>query len=425
MKESAQAALSYVRSQTDTLGIKKDFYEKTDIHIHVPAGAIPKDGPSAGVTMTTAIVSLLTGKVAKHDVAMTGEITLRGKVMPIGGVKEKVLAARRAGIKTVILPEKNKNDLDDVPEDLRKEMKFIFVDTIDQVIDAALDRRKVNNAGKRKSKEAPAVVSDKAHHERTLYKIKTNNLNTVCRSAACPNQAECWDAGTAAFMILGNICTRSCRFCNVLKGTPEVLDLDEPNRVALAVAALRLNYAVVTSVTRDDLEDGGAELFAATIRAIRAKTPGCRVEILVPDFQGSDGSLRAVLDADPDVLNHNLETVPSLYSRVRPQADYQRSLGLLSRSKSYGAVTKTGLMLGLGEELDEVRLVMNDLLKIGCNILTIGQYLQPNKGALPVEKYYHPDEFSKLREEALAMGFRHVEAGPLVRSSYHAGKYGG
>ncbi len=172
MKESAQAALSYVRSQTDTFGINKDFFEKTDIHIHVPAGAIPKDGPSAGVTMTTAIVSLLTGKVAKHDVAMTGEITLRGKVMPIGGVKEKVLAARRAGIKTVILPEKNKNDLDDVPEDLRKEMQFIFVDTIDQVIDAALDRRKVNNAGKRENKEAPAVVQDTAHHERALYKRK-------------------------------------------------------------------------------------------------------------------------------------------------------------------------------------------------------------------------------------------------------------
>ncbi len=175
MKESAQAALSYVRSQTDTLGINKDFFEKTDIHIHVPAGAIPKDGPSAGVTMTTALVSLFTGKVAKHDVAMTGEITLRGKVMPIGGVKEKVLAARRAGIKTVILPEKNKNDLEDVPEDLRKEMKFIFVDTIDQVIDAALDRRKVNNAGKRENKEAPAVVPDTAHHERTLYKRKKSD----------------------------------------------------------------------------------------------------------------------------------------------------------------------------------------------------------------------------------------------------------
>ena len=226
-------------------------------------------------------------------------------------------------------------------------------------------------------------------------------------------------------MILGNICTRSCKFCNVLKGTPEGLDIDEPNRVALTVAALKLNYAVVTSVTRDDLEDGGADLFAATIRAIRAKTPGCRVEVLVPDFQGSDGSLRAVLDAGPDVLNHNLETVPTLYSRVRPQADYHRSLGLLSRAKSYGAVTKTGLMLGLGEQLDEVRLAMNDLRKIGCNILTIGQYLQPNKGALPVEKYYRPDEFSKLREEALALGFRHVASGPLVRSSYHAEKYEG
>src|SRR3989304_5815392 len=254
--------------------------------------------------------------------------------------------------------------------------------------------------------------------------IRTNNLNTVCRSAACPNHAECWNAGTAAFMILGNICTRSCKFCNVLKGTPEGLDIDEPNRVALTVAALKLNYAVVTSVTRDDLEDGGADLFAATIRAIRAKTPGCRVEVLVPDFQGSDGSLRAVLDAGPDVLNHNLETVPSLYSRVRPQADYRRSLELLSRARSYGAVTKTGLMLGLGEGLDEVRLGLEDLRNIECDILTIGQYLQPNRGALPVEKYYHPDEFNQLREEALARGFRHVASGPLVRSSYHAGTYG-
>ncbi len=225
-------------------------------------------------------------------------------------------------------------------------------------------------------------------------------------------------------MILGNTCTRACTFCNVLKGTPEALDLDEPNRVAGAVAALRLNYAVVTSVTRDDLEDGGAELFAATIRAIRAKTAGCRVEVLVPDFRGSDGSLQTVLNAVPDVLNHNLETVPSLYSRVRPQADYRRSLGLLSRAKSYGAVTKTGLMLGLGEGRDEVRSVMNDLRKIECDILTIGQYLQPNKAALPVERYYHPDEFSLLREEALAMGFCHVAAGPLVRSSYHAREYG-
>ncbi len=225
-------------------------------------------------------------------------------------------------------------------------------------------------------------------------------------------------------MILGDICTRGCRFCNVRKGTPEGLDLDEPNRVAEAVAALGLSYAVVTSVTRDDLEDGGAGMFAATIRAIRAKTPGCRVEVLVPDFQGSDGSLRTVLDAGPAVLNHNIETVPSLYSRVRPQADYHRSLGLLSRAKSCGAMTKTGLMLGLGEASDEVRSVMNDLRKIGCDILTIGQYLQPNKRALPVEKYYHPDEFKSFQEQALAMGFRHVESGPLVRSSYHAGRYG-
>ncbi len=253
--------------------------------------------------------------------------------------------------------------------------------------------------------------------------IKENNLHTVCRSAACPNQVECWNAGTAAFMILGNVCTRACRFCNVPKGTPEEIDLEEPNRIAAAVAALNLTYAVVTSVTRDDLEDGGAGIFARTIRAIRTKTPGCRVEVLIPDFQGSCGSLRTVLDAGPDVLNHNLETVPSLYPRVRPQADYARSLELLRRAGSFSAATKTGIMLGLGERTDEVRAVMADIRAGGCDILTMGQYLQPNKSALPVEKYYHPDEFSTLREEALAMGFYHVEAGPLVRSSYHAGKY--
>ena len=253
--------------------------------------------------------------------------------------------------------------------------------------------------------------------------IRDNKLHTVCKSAACPNQNECWNAGTATFMILGNVCTRGCRFCNVPKGRPEGLDLEEPGRVAYAVASLKLKYAVVTSVTRDDLEDGGAGIFADTIHAIREKSPGCRVEVLIPDFQGSDDSLRAVLDAKPDVLNHNIETVPSLYPLVRPQADYQRSLELLMRAKSYGAVTKTGLMLGLGEGIDEVRTVMDELRNIGCDILTIGQYLQPNKTALPVVKYYHPDEFEILRKEALVLGFRHVVSGPLVRSSYHAENY--
>ena len=254
--------------------------------------------------------------------------------------------------------------------------------------------------------------------------IETNKLHTVCRSAGCPNRNECWNAGTATFMILGAVCTRGCRFCGVPKGSPQELDPDEPGRVAEAVAALKLSYAVITSVTRDDLPDGGAALFARTILAIRTKSPGCKVEVLIPDFQGSHASLKAVLDAQPDVLNHNLETVPSLYSRVRPQADYERSLELLSRSRQLGAVTKTGLMLGLGEGTDEVVAVLEDLRRTGCSILTLGQYLRPGQDYLPVEKYYHPDEFEALRKQALSLGFNHVAAGPLVRSSYHAAEYG-
>jgi lipoic acid synthetase len=254
--------------------------------------------------------------------------------------------------------------------------------------------------------------------------ISTHKLHTVCQSAACPNQAECWNEGTATFMVLGNVCTRGCGFCNVPKGVPQGLDRDEPDRVAAAVAALKLKYAVVTSVTRDDLVDGGAEIFAQTIQAIRSTSPECRIEVLIPDFKGSEPSLRIVLDAKPDILNHNLETVPSLYARVRPQAGYRRSLELLSRARASGAVTKTGLMLGLGEEKEEILAVMRDLRDIGCAILTMGQYLQPGKTHLTVEKYYHPDEFAALRDQALALGFRQVVAGPLVRSSYHAEKYG-
>lgn len=255
--------------------------------------------------------------------------------------------------------------------------------------------------------------------------IRENKLHTVCSSAACPNQTECWNAGTATFMILGNICTRACLFCGVPKGRPLGLDLDEPNRVANVVTALNLKYAVITSVTRDDLADGGASLFAATITAIRKKNPTCRVEVLIPDFRGSESSLRTVLDASPDILNHNIETVPSLYPTVRPQADYERSLALIGYAhKKYGAITKTGLMLGLGEGIDEVMSVFTDLKKAGCSSLTIGQYLQPGKNHMPVQKYYHPDEFISLRDKAKLIGFKHVEAGPLVRSSYHAEEYG-
>jgi lipoic acid synthetase len=225
-------------------------------------------------------------------------------------------------------------------------------------------------------------------------------------------------------MILGNICTRNCRFCGVPKGSPQEPDLDEPERVAHAVASLHLKYAVITSVTRDDLDDGGSSLFAATIKAIRMQSPGCRVEVLIPDFKGSESSLGTVLNASPDVLVHNVETIPSLYPTVRPKSDYRRSLELLSSAHAYGAFTKTGLMLGLGEAIDEVRAVMHELRKVDCSSLTLGQYLQPGKYHHPVEKYYHPDEFTSLRDEAQAMGFRHVAAGPLVRSSYRAEQHG-
>lgn len=254
--------------------------------------------------------------------------------------------------------------------------------------------------------------------------VAGRRLRTVCTSAACPNRIECWGAGTATILILGNVCSRACRFCTVRKGTPEGIDRGEPVRVAEAVAALGLDYSVVTSVTRDDLPDGGASVFAETVREIRERSPSCRVEVLIPDFLGDERALGAVLNAGPDVVNHNVETVPSLYARVRPQADYRRSVELLGRAKAAGAVTKSGLMLGLGEREEEVISVMNDLVGAGCDILTLGQYLQPRRDLLPVARYYRPEEFESLRDRALQLGFHHVEAGPLVRSSYHAGRYG-
>lgn len=247
-------------------------------------------------------------------------------------------------------------------------------------------------------------------------------LHTVCQEAQCPNKGECFHARTATFLILGDVCTRGCRFCAVAKGQPQPLDTDEPERVAQAVEALNLRYSVITSVTRDDAPDGGAAIFAETIRAIRRRVPRCKVEVLIPDFQGSDEALRIVMDARPDVLNHNLETVPRLYSTARPGADYERSLRLLRRAKemSPGALTKTGLMLGLGEMLDEIRAVMSGLVAVRCDLLTLGQYLQPSRAHLPIERYVPPEEFASLAREGEAMGLKHVEAGPLVRSSYHA-----
>ena len=247
-------------------------------------------------------------------------------------------------------------------------------------------------------------------------------LHTVCEEARCPNIGECWDNGTATFMILGDTCTRACGYCAVRHGHPAALDTAEPARVADAIARLGLNYVVITSVDRDDLHDGGASAFADTVRAVRERCPGTRIEVLIPDFQGSDTALRAVLDARPDVLNHNTETVPRLYRYARSGGRYQRTLALLDRSRrdEPAIPTKSGLMVGLGEEREELVATLGDLRRVGCSILTIGQYLQPTPAHLPVARYYHPDEFQRLKTIALDMGFAHVESGPLVRSSYHA-----
>jgi lipoic acid synthetase len=252
--------------------------------------------------------------------------------------------------------------------------------------------------------------------------IDKHKLHTVCGEAHCPNMGECWNSGTATFMILGDVCTRSCGFCAVKTGMPTELDADEPRRVAVAIKLMNVKYAVITSVNRDELYDGGASIFAETIRKIREASPTCKVEVLIPDFKGDEFALNILLDAFPDILNHNTETVPRLYPTVRPQAKFERSLELLSRAKKRGFTTKSGLMLGLGENLDEVIDVMRDLRKVDCNILTLGQYLQPTKVHLPVARFVHPDEFKILREKGMELGFKHVESGPLVRSSYHAEK---
>jgi lipoic acid synthetase len=252
--------------------------------------------------------------------------------------------------------------------------------------------------------------------------MRTLKLNTVCEDAHCPNIGECWHHGTATFMILGDVCTRACAYCAVAHGKPAALDLDEPRRVAEAVEAMGLKYAVVTSVDRDDQADGGAGIFAETIRQIRARMPQTRVEVLIPDFKGEESPLVTVLDARPDVLNHNTETVPRLYRMARSGGRYTRTLRLLERARTYAPhiPTKTGLMVGLGEEYDELVQVFRDLREVGVSILTLGQYLRPSPAHAPMTRYYHPDEFRALKREALALGFVHVEAGPLVRSSYHA-----
>ena len=268
--------------------------------------------------------------------------------------------------------------------------------------------------------KARAPVGENYHNLKKL--ARRLNLHTVCESAHCPNIGECWNHKTATFMMLGNLCTRRCGFCAVPKGRPASIDFDEPRRVADAVAQLGLKFAVITSVNRDDDILGGARAFAMVIEEIRRQAPGCQVEVLVPDFQGNEEAIRTVVDARPEILNHNTESVPRLYRAVRSGARYERTLRLLEYAKQVNPAltTKSGVMVGLGEEMHELLAVYRDLAAVGTDVLTIGQYLRPSKDHLPMARYYTPGEFLFMKEEALAMGFRHVESGPLVRSSYHA-----
>ena len=252
--------------------------------------------------------------------------------------------------------------------------------------------------------------------------LRERKLHTVCEEAVCPNIGECFERGTATFLILGDVCTRECGFCAVKKGRPSSVDMEEPRRIADAVMEMKLNYAVITSVTRDDLPDGGASLYAHTIQSIRECRRGCKIEVLIPDFAGSSEALETVMQANPDVLNHNIETVQRLYPRVRPFAHYKRSLAVLRDARKKGGflTTKSGLMVGLGETWEELLHTMSDIRDTGCDMLTLGQYLSPKKNALPIHRYYPPEEFDRLRLEGQRIGFKQVESGPLVRSSYYA-----
>ena len=252
--------------------------------------------------------------------------------------------------------------------------------------------------------------------------MRDNELHTVCEEARCPNIGECWERGTATFMILGDICTRACGYCAVTTGKPSGLDLEEPARLAGTVERMGLNYAVITSVNRDDLPDGGAFVFAQCVRQVRRRVPGCKVEVLIPDFDGNWTALDTVMASKPDTLNHNIETVRRIFGRVRPKGDYDQSLELLSRARAIdpGAVTKSGMMVGLGETWDEILETMGDLRSVDCDLLTIGQYLRPSVKHVPLARWYTPEDFAELKREAEAMGFQHVASGPLVRSSYHA-----
>ncbi len=261
------------------------------------------------------------------------------------------------------------------------------------------------------------------NYKDVLSLMRKSKLHTVCEEAKCPNMGECWNNRTATFMILGDTCTRSCGFCNVKVGMPNELDIDEPRRVSEAVEELNLNHIVITSVNRDELKDGGASIFSETVRMIRDKKPGCTIEILIPDFKGSEEAFEIIMKNPPEILNHNLETVPRLYHAVRPQAKYERSLELIRWFRNKGLKTKSGIMVGIGEKPEEVLELMKDLFEHGCNILTIGQYLQPTKMHLPVDRYVTLEEFGMYKTKGLEMGFKAVESSPLVRSSYHAHKH--
>jgi lipoic acid synthetase len=290
----------------------------------------------------------------------------------------------------------------------------------------ARELRVLNKARQQKPDWLRIRLGDPTNQNHLLKLIEGLNLHTVCQEAKCPNIFECWSDRTATFMLGGDICTRHCGFCAVGKGQPEALDPAEPRHVAEAVRHLNLAHTVITSVNRDDLPDGGAAHWAETIRQVRAFNPDCKIEVLIPDFNGDAGALDTVLDAEPDVLNHNTETIARLYRRVRPDAGYQQSLDLLKRAaerrdrEQRGMLTKSGIMVGLGESFDEVINLMKDLRAVSCDIMTIGQYLQPHARRLPVERYVTPEEFDRWRDVGMSMGFKHVQSSPLTRSSYHA-----
>ena len=294
----------------------------------------------------------------------------------------------------------------------------------DRILDNAAPAEDFVPRGKPRWLRAPLPSSE--HYAKTLDLVNTNQLHTVCQEARCPNMGECWSAGVATIMILGDTCTRSCGFCHIKTGRPAPPDLDEPARVADAVATMNLRYVVITSVDRDELSDGGAAVWAHTIRAVRRESPDTQIEVLIPDFQGDPDALQTVLDARPDVLAHNLETVARTHRYVRPQAKYDRSIEVLRRAKEQNFIAKTGIMVGIGETDDEVTELMHDVIQLTqsphgpCDILTIGQYLQPSPHHLPVARFVHPDTFADYKIQGEAIGFTHVESGPMVRSSYHA-----